>query len=356
MAVKMTITIENFLDALEKAHSGMDITTCWPVHPAQIEASFSDLVAMRVFNKWKENKEKFLEGISRVPVDSIRAYLCSAGLIGLKVARVLEHKDINIRETENFILDILGNIQERVFNDALCRDGRNLLYPLEKVENWLANGIVSNLSEEGKKAVAGLNIASESLSWSMFYDMYRSGGFVISGPYETSKGKVLIRENIDLTPPFWPFRCKYSWLREILVYDENVEVTGDFANHFIYNRPIVLKLKGFKIETNREKLNTMESITELIDYFEELRRKHTEYVESLKPLDVIKNGAKIYSYLYKDLWQSYGENWIPDREVIKRIEKNGLKYWHEYGLAREQEEEEPVYYRKLYDPRNDFVE
>jgi len=202
----------------------------------------------------------------------------------------LEHKDINIRETENFILDILGNIQERVFNDALCRDGRNLLYPLEKVENWLANGIVSNLSEEGKKAVAGLNIASESLSWSMFYDMYRSGGFVISGPYETSKGKVLIRENIDLTPPFWPFRCKYSWLREILVYDEKVEVTGDFANHFIYKRPI------------------------------------------------------------------YGENWIPDREVIKRIEKNGLKYWHEYGLAREQEEEEPVYYRKLYDPRNDFVE
>lgn len=99
------IAFDDFLEAIVKAHSGMDVTTCWPAHPAQIEACMSDLIAMRVFNKYREDKTKFLDALSKVPIDCVRSYLYQAGLVGLKVARVLTylgHK-ITVEESTSYI-------------------------------------------------------------------------------------------------------------------------------------------------------------------------------------------------------------------------------------------------------------
>jgi len=348
------MTIDDFLDALGKGQAGMDVSTFWPAHSAQIEASFSDLIAMRVFSKYREDKGKFLEGLRRVSVDCIRCHLFSSGIIGLKVARIFGHENISVEEMEEYILTILNHIQDRVFNDALCRDGKNLLFSEEEIEKWLAKGIIFTLTDEDKKVVSFLNVALESLSWAIFYDMYRYGGFAISGPYKTTRGTVLIRDGFDLAPPFWPFKSKYGCLREVLVYENGVQIEGDFMNHFVYKEPIVFKLKAFRIESNSGIFDSIGSLIKLTAYLERLRRKHTEYVNSLDPLQIITKGAEIYSYLWKGFWDYYGEEWKPDAEIQKRILKYGLKYWRRYGLSKEKKD--PSYYRNLYDPRSNFVE
>ncbi|OGG09176.1 hypothetical protein A2154_02810 [Candidatus Gottesmanbacteria bacterium RBG_16_43_7] len=352
------ITFDEFLDSIQKAHAGMDITVCWPAHPGQIEAAVSDLTAMRAFVKYKTNRTRFLNGMNSVPVDSIRSYLYQAGLIGLKVARLLPdlgHTDVSVTESIEFVLDLISNIKERVFSDPLCRDGRNIIYTPEQIESWLSRGTVSNLTGADKLEIAGLNITAESLSWALFYDMYRSGGFRMSGPYITPIGTVLVRENIDLAPPFWPFTYKYKYLREILVYEDDIEVENDFANHFIYRKPIINKLKAYRIEVDNQMCSAIDDIRHLTEYLDRLRKNHVEYIDSLNPQEIIKSGAQIVSYLYKGLWDYYKEDWHPSKEVEDRINRDGLKYWHKYYPYQSRKDESADYYRRLYDLRNDFL-
>ncbi len=353
----MTTDLDAFLDAIVKAHSEMDITQCWPAHPAQIEASISDLIAMRLFHKYQQNKSKFFQALNHVRIDSVRTYLYQAGLVGLKVARVhpkLGHK-ITIKDTENYLLNALKALQKRIHSDVLCRDKKNLLSSAEQIRNLIQKQFVTKLSAVDQREIANLNVTAESLSWAMFYDMYRSGGFVIHGPYETSEGKLLVRENTDLNPPFWPFKSEYQNLKIFLLYDQDIEISCDFANHFTYRKPILYKLKAYRIENNGRVIDSLTRILELTHVLEKYRSQHVKHIESLSPSQIISKGAEISAYLFKNLWEYYDEDWHPSQETYHRIDTDGLKYWQEYQALKDQKERPPEYYRRLYDPRNDFI-
>lgn len=116
-----------------------------------------------------------------------------------------------------------------------------------------------------------------------------------------------------------------------------------------------MKLRAFRIELDNKILNSIKDVVELSGYLDKLREKHTQYINSLKPMQIIGKGAEIVSYLYKGLWDYYGEDWRSEREMVERIDKDGFRYWNLYGSLKEKGEENVDYYRKLYDIRNDFV-
>lgn len=345
--------IERLLAAVETTHSGMDPNEFWPATSAQIEAYFDDILAVSIFKKFKKDKGKFKKALARVEPEILKTLLCSGGgIIGLKVARRFENYPLSTEEFKDFVVCILDSIAERRKDDEFCLAGTNLALSQEEVGELARKTTWKKAEGSGiKKAIAGLNVTAESLTWAIFYDIYRNAGMLIHGPYETSKGILLCRDFFDLNPPIWKLKNKYPKLKIYLIYEDGVEISIDFVNHQTYKAPIVNRLKFYSVTADKT-FATLREVEKLDDYYSGLRKKQVETVESLKPLDVVKKGTEIHYYMLKDFFTFYGEGWEPPRKVYERIEKFGLKYWKRYGKPRVYGE---FWAKKLYDPRNDFV-
>lgn len=345
--------IERFLEAVEIAHSGMDPNEFWPATSAQIEAYFDDILAVSIFEKFKKDKEKLKKALDCVEPEILKTLLYSGGgIIGLKVARKFEGYKCTVKEFKDFVVCVLDSIAERRKGDEFCLGGKNLAVGPKEIEKLVKETSWEKArGSEIKKAIAGLNATAESLTWAIFYDIYRYAGMLIHGPYETSRGILLCREFFDLNPPIWNLQNKYPKLKIYLVYGDDAEISIDFANHQTYETPIVDKLIFYSIVDSKP-LETLEEIEELDEYYSDLRKKQVETVERLEPLEIVKKGAEIHYYLLKDFFAFYGEDWRPPQTVYERINSIGLKYWKKYGKPRVYEKS---WTRKVYDPRNNFI-
>lgn len=348
--------IEKFLQAIQVAFSGMGEGEFWPANAPQIEASFSDILAVSIFEKFKGDKEKFKKALDRVEPEVLKALLyLGGGIIGLKVARIYEDYEISIEELKDFVVCILDSVAKRRKGDEFCLGGKNLVLSSEEVKRLIKKTKWPAAKElELKKAIAGLNVTAESLTWAIFYDIYRYAGMLIHGPYQVSRGILLCREFPDLNPPIWNLQNRCPKLKVHLIYEEGVEIKIDFLNHQIYEVPIVDSLRFYSIATDKP-LKTLKEIGELDNYYSRLRQEQAERVGGLKPLEIIKKGAKIHYYMLKDFFEFYGEDWWPPKEVYERIGRMGLKYWKRYRRPRHPHQEKGLWARKVFDPRNNFI-
>lgn len=345
--------IERFLDAVEKGFWGMSGTIFWPANPPQIEVYFDDILAIDIFEKFRKDREAFKKALARVEPESLRALLYSGGgIIGLKVARKFEGYNISPAELKDFVVYVLDSIAERRRENPFCLEGKNLAWSQEEIKELVGKTSWKKVKEpQIKKAIAGLNVAAESLTWALFYDLYRSAGMAIHGPYQASKGILLARDFFDLGSPIWDLENKYPQLKVYLIYKDDVEISIDFINHPTYRTPIIDKLKFYWIATDRP-IETLREIEELDNYYSRLRTKQAERIKKLKPLEIVKKGAEIHYYLLRDFFAFYNEDWRPPKKVYKRIERLGLKYWNRY---RKPKTHGKSWARRTYDPRNEFI-
>lgn len=346
--------IEKFLEAIQTAHAGMDPNEFWPATPAQIEAYFDDILALNIFEKFKSNKDKFIKALDSVEPEVLKTFLYSGGsIVGLKVAKKFEGYKLKKTDFIDFVVTILDSIIKRRRQDPFCLGGKNIVLGSKDVDKLLKNRTwVKAKDTELKKAVVGLNVTTESLVWSLFYDIYRSVGMLIHGPYPTSKGILLARDFFDLEPPIWKFSNAYPQLAVYLIYEDTVDIRIDFANHPVYASPIVDKLKFFWIKADRQ-LKTVKEIEDIDEYYSALRKKQVAHVESLEPVEIIKKGAEIHYYMLKGFFDFYGEDWRPPQIVYDRIDRLGPKYWERYKRPRNYGG--GTWARKIYDPRSDFI-
>lgn len=347
--------IEKFLQAIQAAFSGMGEAELWPANAPQIEASFSDILAVSIFEKFREDRKEFEKALGRVEPEILKTLLYSGGgITGLKVAR-RKHDGykLSIEELKDFVVCILDSIAARRRGDEFCLEGKNLVWGPKEVGEAVKKTSWESAKDLGlKRAIAGLNIAAESLTWTLFFDIYRSTGMRIHGPYQTQKGILLCRDFFDLNPPIWNLQNRYPELKVYLIYEKGAKITIDFVDHPIYKTPIVDRLKFYSI-LSKGRLRTLEEIEELKEYYSQLRQRQATHIEALNPLEIVRKGAEIHYYMLKDFFEFYGEDWRPPKKVYERIDREGLKYWKRYKYRerpQRPQEEKGLWAKRTYDP------
>lgn len=346
--------IEAFLQTIEATHAAMDPSGFWPAPAACIEAYFGDILAVDLFEKFKKDQEQFARALNRIKAEILKLTLYSGwGQIGLKVAKKFEGYQITTKQISDFVVGILDAVARQRPRDPLCLGGTNPVLSRQEI-----GGLLDKPGWEGagdpklKKAVAGLNITAESLTWSLFYDINRCGGMRIHGPYQTAEGTMVVRDFFDLAPPLWKLKNQYPKLQTCLIYDEGIDIQIDFANHIVYDAPIINRLQLYRIVADRP-LRTLDQIKKLDDYYSARRKRQTAAVNALEPAGIIKKGAEIAWYLLGGFWDFYGQDWQPSELVAKRIKGLGLKYWRRYQKPRPHTRQRT---RLLFDPRNGFID
>lgn len=206
-----------------------------------------------------------------------------------------------------------------------------------------------------QKEIANLIVVMENLIWTLFYDIFPCAGSEKHGPYPLNNSILLIREYFNLSPKeIWPIRNKYQSMKMYLRYSQDTDIKLNYANQIESSKPLNDKLIYFSIIVDKKQVNTLSQIRSLSKYFSHLIKIQAQKIHTLSPLEIIRKGAEIYYYRYKNFFDFYKEDWHPPQQVYDRI--NGLKLrWWNYHKGNDKEKLSPDYYVKLLDPRNNFI-
>ena len=350
--------IDKFLLAIKQTYSDMDISrTSWPAAAPQIESYFSDIIAVTIFKKFKENPKKCEKALNTLSVFTLYASLYHTEIIGLKVSRIFENYPASKKDIIDFTLFIFNIIKKRIQGELFCLDQTHKILPkkeIKKLEKKLKWTKVKN--QAIKKEISILTVSLESLIWSLYFDSFTCAGCERQGPYFTNHNKIiLIRDYLNLDPKeIWPIKNKYQSIKMYLQYPQNTGVELDYANHIKSFKPLRDELISFSIITDKEQITTASEINSLSKYFSRLAKNQAKRVNELSPLEIIKKGAEIYYYRYKNFFDYYKEDWRPPQQVYNRIDNLKLKWWNYYKKDK-REKKSPAYYVKLFDPRNNFI-
>ncbi len=351
-------TINKFLSAIKSTYSDMDISrTSWPATAPQLEAYFSDIIATTIFKKYKENSKKCEEALNTLSVFTLYASLYHTEIIGLKVSKIFNNYPKDQKDIIDFVLFIFNVIKKRIQGELFCLDKTHKILTekevkiLEKKLKW-----TEIKKKEIKKEISILIVSLESLIWSLYFDSFTCAGCERQGPYFANNNEViLIRNYFNLNPKeIWPIKNKYQSVKMHLKYSQGINIQLDYANHIKSSNSLQDKLISFSIIADKKQIATLSEICSLSKYFSHLAKEQAERINRLSPLRIIKKGAEIYYYRYKNFFDYYKEDWRPPQQVYDRINGLRLKWWNYYKSDKDKKKS-PEYYVKLFDPRNNFI-
>ncbi|MCK5412777.1 MAG: hypothetical protein KAI57_00185 [Candidatus Pacebacteria bacterium] len=354
---KQNKNIDKFVLAVRKAFSTMDNRTIWPANGPQLESYFADIIAMDIFEKFKKNPNKLRKSLNRINIFTLYSSLCNAEISGLKVEKEFDNF-LTTQDIIDFYLFLFDGLNKRTGEDIYCLNDRHRILSkrqIEKIKIDLLQIDYDNL--EIKKEIAKLILTVESLVWTLYYDLFPCAGSERHGPYSVEKGNViLIRDYFNLNPnEIWTIKNKYSSVRIVLKYPNNANIKINFNNQIKSSKPLKEELISFSIYVDEKKITSLSEIRSLFQYFSNLVEKQAKVVNTLPPLEIIKKGAEIYYYRYKNLYKDYKEDWHPPKQVYNRIDGFRLRFWNYY--KDDKNKKRPAsYYAKILDPRNDFIE
>jgi hypothetical protein len=349
--------LKKFLLAIKGCFSTMEESTFWPANAAQIEAYFSDIIALDLFGKFKENPQKFKEALNTLRAFTLYASLYHTEIVGLKVTHLYYGYPKNRREIVDFVFSFFDVIESKVKNGLFCLDGTHRILSKEEVERidkgerW-----VEAKNSTIKKEIANLIASLENLVWAFYFDPFVCAGREIHGPYPISKNEViLVRDYFNLNPKeIWEIKNKYQSIKMYLKYPKSLNIKLDYANHLKSSKPLGDNLLSFSIKVEGKQLSSLTQIHSLSKYFLYLGEKQADKVNTLSPLEILKKGAEIYYYRYKNFFEYYKEDWHPPSAVYERINKLKLKWWNIFKSDL-RKRKSPQFYVKLFDPRNNFI-
>jgi hypothetical protein len=349
--------IKKFLLAINNCFSTIDERTFWPANAAQIEAYFSDIIALDLFCKFKENPQNFKKALSRLSCFSLYESLYHKEIIGLKVNRIYLDCPKNKKDIINFVMSFFEVIKSKVKGEIFCLDGTHRLLTntevkeIEKNKRWMKAE-----NYKTKRLISNFISCLENLVWAFYFDIFVSTGREIHGPYFINKNEViLVRDYYNLNPKeIWGIDNKYQSLKIFLKYPKECNIQLNYANQVKSSKPLGENLISFSIEVNRKPVKDLHEIFLLFKYFLRLGEKQANKVNKLSPLEIVKKGAEIYYYRYKELYKFYKEDWRPPRVVYQRINTLKLK-WLDYFKSDNYKRKEPRFYVNLLDPTNNFI-
>jgi hypothetical protein len=352
--------IDKFIQAIEESFSGLNPKTYWPLNGGQIDAYFDVDEALDMYYRLNKLKEKMsVKEIADLmpPADIIRIFLEHNAIIGLKVAKKLGIADISTEDRIKYTLLLFEILKYKVKNDIFCLDGKSLFFDEEEVSKIL-NEIEwdKTISPENKKKIAFFTVMCNNLCYTLYYDIFMTGGFYLHGPYDASEefgegAILLIRDFHDLNPKeIWPdLQMPYKKIKIYAIY-KNLDLKINFVNHPITKDSIGDKLIAYKIYLDDEEIN-FNKIDELIDIIHKVSSQQTKKINALSDLDKVRKGAEIAFYLFRRLRKHMGDDGIPPKEIEETINKFGDKFIKQFQY---QEKPNMEHWKKIYDPREDY--
>lgn len=343
--------IDLFLDTIVKLHKDLDFSTFWPSNPPQLQASYSDLLALKFYQRYDEDIKKFDNALDRIKPNSLRSLLYQVGILGLKVANTRGSSKIPQKKIAEYTLFLLDKVASKTKNDEFCRDGFYRILD-EKESEVLTNSLRWNeiQSEDESRKIANFGVTSESLVWSLQFDTFRTAGTLIHGPYFTEQGTLIVKDFVKLQSPVWGNKMIADKISIYLLYKLGFVLNFNYANQQTnYSDSPINSLLKYCIKIDGKETSFSD---EFESETEKAREKQVKLVNSLSPLQLIKKGAEIYCFMYKEFFDYYHVSWKPTEDILRRIKKDGLKY---FQLFKNEGKIKPEFYRNQFDPRNSFV-
>lgn len=353
--------IENFLKAIEEGFKGLNPKTFWPLNGGQVDSYFDVDEALDIYFRLNKLKEKLsVEEIADLmpQADIIRIFLIHNAIVGLKVAKKINVGNISIEDRVKFTLFLFEILKYKVKNDIFCLDGKNLISSEEEIlelldkTNW-----DEPFSDEERKKIAFLITMANNICYTLYYDLFMTGGFYIHGPYDASKefgegAILLIRDYHDLNPKeLWPdLNMPYQRIRICTVY-KNLKLGVNFVNHPITQDSIGDKLIAYKLYLDDKEI-TLNEVGGLIGLLDNISKQQTKKINALSNLDKVRKGAEIAFYLFRKLREYTGDDWRPPKEIEKTIERFGEEFIKKFQYEKIPSVE---HWKRLFDPRDDYL-
>lgn len=354
---KQNKNIDKFVLAVKKAFSTMDNRTIWPANGPQLESYFADIIAMDMLEKFKNNPNKLRKSLNKINTFTLYGSLCNAEISGLKVKKEYDGFPV-AQDIIDFYLFFFDILEKKAGADIFCINDKHRILSKRQVEKIKMDLLKIDYEDlEIKKEIAKLILAIESLIWTLYYDLFPCAGSERHGPYLVEKENViLIRDYFNLNPnEIWPISNKYSSIRIVLKYPKDTNIKINFNNQIKSSKSLRDKLISFSIYVDEKKVTTLSEVRSLFQYFSGLAEKQAKTVNTLPPLEIIKKGAEIYYYRYRNLYKDYKEDCHPPKQVYNRIDGFRLRFWNYYKVNKNKKKP-ASYYARILDPRNDFTD
>ncbi len=343
--------VENYLEATSQALERGGSTKFWPFAPGQTDSYFIDLFSINIFKKFKEDPNKFKEGLTMLPPKVLRWFLLPFVILGLKLARNYEGYKVKEEEMVGFIRCVREVLKERVQSDPFCLDGKNILLNKHQVESLVRR---QYWFQGNRKPAADLGVNLEFYVWSINFDLFAYGvGW--TGPYKTFGKTLLNKKFIDLNLPVWDINPPFKNIDIYYLFEGEINITIDFMSHISYEG-IWEKMADFAVEVDGKSIESLEELGELSKYVSEERKKQVKRVLNLAPEELICKSAEIYFYMFHQLFDYFKEDPRPPKEFYKRVKSEGLKSWEEFKPKSKAKKPDLNFFRRLYDPRNSFTD
>lgn len=351
--------ITDFIKAIEEAFAGVDTKNVWPLNPAQICAYFDTIEALNIYHRINKLKEglstKEIAELMPAP-DIIRIFLQLNLIVGLKVAKKHSIEDISAEDRTKFVLFLFDILKQKVKNNIFCLDGKNLLMDKEEVKKIISETSWNKPDSAGeKKQISFLIVAANNLCYTLFYDLYKSGGFYIHGPYKAKifgeDAILIVREYHNINPKeLWPdLGMPYKKMRILGIYN-GLDIRLNYLNHPVSTTHVGDKLIAYKIYLDDKEINANQ-IDNLIELFHKFSAMQLKKINAFSDADKIRKGAEISFYLFKRLREYMGDKWQPPAEVEKEIQKYGDKFIKRFKYPAKPSLE---HWKRLFNPYDDY--
>jgi hypothetical protein len=349
--------IELFLNAVRHSFPEQDPKVYWPLNGGQVDAYFDVAEAFDVYERINElKKECTIKELAEIVPNSdiLRSFLLNNGILGLKIARMEKLEPINNGEILDYLETIFDLIGKQVKNDIFCMDGKNLILTDDEVASLNFNWNV--VDEATKRNVSNLVVTGTHYCYSLFYDLFKSTGFRIHGPYSMKNvfgdGSVLlVREYYNLNPTIWDMDFPNEKFTMYTVY-KDMDFRLDLLNHPHSETGIGNKLIAYYVTVDGKPigLDEMENFEQIL---EKKTLEQTAVVESLSDFDKIRKGAEISTYAFRKLRAHTKKKF----DVMEKLEENIVEFDRKFLEEFEYKKNIPDinHWVALFDPRTDVL-
>lgn len=200
---------------------------------------------------------------------------------------------------------------------------------------------------------ASLNI----LSWGLYTDLFPSMFFEYQGPYDVSykfgrNNILVIRDFVNMKPFELWLRVKDWKFKSITLYAiyKDLDFKIDFFGHHFPDKSTVEALNYFAVLADGKPI---ENIKELASYLEKIARDQTKKLRELNFKAIKEKFVTIHHYQLKPLFDMVGEDWRPQKDIIKAIKNKRLLVEEEWPPKDMTEKEAFKIYKEYIDPRID---
>ena len=342
-----------------------EATELWPLNPGQLFSYIDMDQSLDLYFKLKSllSKEKSFSEIAKLfpHPSSLRLFILNSGSTGLKVANKLKINKIGIKEQVQLIQWIINILKAIAPEDPLCLKGSNKLLEQKDTLRLISSTNWTEITDPVRESLKKLMLNLFVLTWSFYWDYFPSAGIEISGPYRVPKtifgspARLLVKDWFDLKPiKIWEIANKmpFKSIQLLQIYSTK-DIFINFGNRATFVGDPNSLNTFFSLKIDNKTITKCEEIDNLTKSIGKISKLQTSHVNNLSEMDKVRKGAQLAYYSLFDFYNSFGDDWFPEKTVEKTIGILGNKFIEKNKtIKKAYEGKERI---KMFDPRNTFL-